>query len=218
LLPCFLSSPDGRREWVNLLEKGVRRHTNVPGAIGSRAASLANKMAVLMHSWLLQTLTVERLRCYLASHVSLTTDFGTESKMADTPNMELDGKLLPGGDAPLLDHDVGEGSHHRSLAQYEHLMPHTLQVGGVLHILANALSQVHTHLQAWHEYLPLLSAVAHFLHFPDYRRRLQERNFSSPRLAVFRTFFDNAAGQQLVSYIIVFVAFFFVAVLLNSAF
>eukprot|EP00974_Lingulodinium_polyedra_P068259 6609274-Lingulodinium_polyedra.AAC.1 len=72
-----------------LLRERVQSHMHVPGALGSRAASLDHKMAVWVHGLSLETRGEAQLRVYLASFVSNCTDLGTEVGMTEYPNMDI---------------------------------------------------------------------------------------------------------------------------------
>jgi hypothetical protein len=78
--------------------------------MGSGATSLPYKISGIGHSWLMETLEEMKLRHYLGTQVSFTSDMGTELGSADFPNMKLDGDFLPGGPAPLLEDDIGQAS------------------------------------------------------------------------------------------------------------
>jgi hypothetical protein len=83
--------------------------------MGSGATSLPYKVSGIGHSWLMETLEETKLRHYISTQVSFTSDMGTELGTGDFPNMQMDGDFLPGGPAPLLEDDVGQASQSHTL-------------------------------------------------------------------------------------------------------
>jgi hypothetical protein len=149
-------------------------------------------MMAIIHAWRLENVTEEQLRSYYKEIISVTSDMGTELSTTEFPNLphsDLGATALPSivddsGDALMLDAS-GQGSDLQTL------LPFSLKVPGMMHVLANATKQVHTSLHVWEDLKTEFSEVASFLHVPDNRRRMQSCLYTG-RLQVFASFFDTA--------------------------
>ena len=184
--------------------KACSKHVNVPVVLGARATDLPNKAAALVHALRLETGTSTGLQAMLASTVSFTSDMGVEAGLPNFPKVDL-AQLCVAQIPEELQDDVGVGADASGAAvgpeseltpsteDSNFMFPHTLLVCGVLHILANATSQVHEKLAVWQEFKPQLKAVACFLHHGHYRDRLKGTCFGKrSRFAAFADFFNTA--------------------------
>ncbi|CAE7037669.1 unnamed protein product [Symbiodinium sp. CCMP2592] len=190
---CFQCSQK-RRQSLELLEKACDRHMHVPVVLGSKATDLPNKAAALLHSLRLETLTADCLRATLASTVSFTSDMGVESGLADFPKVDMN--VLSVADLPVTDIVQDDMDDERpcdeKIDDGDFMFPHTLVVCGVLHILANATSQVHERMGVWQAFKPQLQAVARFLHYAHYRQRLKSTCFGRrTRFSMFADYFNT---------------------------
>ena len=167
--------------------KACEKHMHVPVVLGSRATDLPNKAAALVHSLRVETVNAEALQAILATAVSFTSDMGVESGLPDFPKVDL--RQLCVAELPAdidIEDDVGGGGGENMNAvacaggeceDSPYMFPHALMVCGVLHILANATSQVHERMGAWESFKPKLQVVAQFLHSAHYRSRLRSTCF-----------------------------------------
>ena len=189
--------------------KACSKHMNVPVVLGARATDLPNKAAALVHALRLETGTSAGLQAMLASTVSFTSDMGVESGLPDFPKVDL-AQLCVAQIPEELQDDVGAGADASgtsvgpgpelpaSTNDSNFMFPHTLLICGVLHILANAASQVHERLGVWQEFKPQLKAVACFLHHGHYRDRLKSTCFGKrTRFAAFADFFNTACPMPI---------------------
>ena len=195
-VPCL---PGPRKQSAHTMLQGCNKHMQVPVVLGARPTDLPNKASALLHSLRLETGTSTSLQALLASTVSLTTDLGVEAGLSDFPKVDLAHMCI----APLpanVEDDIGDSLSCAAVvpgnaeeSQSDYMFPHTLMVSGVLHILANATSQVHERLGVWQSFKPKLQVVARFLHYGYYRSRLKSTCFGKQtRFSSFASFFDTA--------------------------
>jgi hypothetical protein len=175
-----------RMHWTMIMASAVRKHMHVPVGMGSQAQGLANKLDGLTGSWKYEAPTEHSFEYFRSSVVCFTTDLGTESQVGDAPavpeNLEIGGAMMDDNGGPLPSDKLPSGF----------LFQHGMTVLGVLHVLSNAVRQVHKHLRCWATLLPNVSALSSFLHHKCFRDRLKAKCFSIPRLLPFRSFFDTA--------------------------
>ena len=74
--------PDGWSAWHTQLES-VSHHICIPTAVSSGQRDLVHKVSALMHSFGMESKSLEGLRVFLSSVRSFTSDMGTELSMPD---------------------------------------------------------------------------------------------------------------------------------------
>jgi hypothetical protein len=131
-----------------------------PVALGSGRASLVNKVAALIHAfWLLSGWAM--LQSLLSNVVSITTDLGTECKLADFECADIR-KLQPRWivDAEMVD-DTGE-----SVFTTPFLFKSALPIAGLLHIFSNAMNDVNRALENWDTFYDSLKIIEALVSVP----------------------------------------------------
>jgi hypothetical protein len=186
-----------RQSWSQTQRELLVKHFHVPVAKGSRASDLSQTVSGLVHSWRLECITEDVLRNFYESLMTHTTDLGVEGGVAEYPDVETE-HLVAEGHLPEIIDDSGapaEGPQQQNPddpdGHQRFLFPWAMAVPGLLHILANALQQVHKSFDFWDTYVSDLSACASFLHVSDNRKRLQNQCFTG-HLFCFRPFFETA--------------------------
>ena len=190
-----------RLEHSTELMRIMDSHTLPPTALGSGRASVVHKLAASAHSQYLEAGTELALRRNLDAHIALTTDQGTESLVADLPDVDIQ-KLLPylagaaGEDADVnlraLDGEPeSKGDERLFLFQY------CLVVPGLLHILHGATEKLMGVLKEATAYMATFNVLVHFLGSNYHRDRLVATCFNEGQAHgfahLFRTFQSKVA-------------------------
>jgi hypothetical protein len=76
-------------DWTKAFKKLFTTHTQTPVALGQRRSSLAHKLSAIVWTWYLETPSIQMLRKFFACMVSICTDQGTESGIADVADIPL---------------------------------------------------------------------------------------------------------------------------------
>ena len=152
----------------------ITAHSFLPVAIGLRASALPNKVAALFHALFLETGSIDGIKRFCESLVSVTSDLGTESGLCDfhatdiadfvpawlqPPNIEADGVDEPQADAPSSAWDAAW------------LLPNAIMIPGMLHIVSNILADAHSRLSYWDTFHGQLKALSKLLCHPPRRDR-----------------------------------------------
>ena len=157
-------------EWLEEVAKqhtillhGIRRHDNVPVALGRGATQLADKVSALLHAWCLECSDRPSLRRFLNSFHSFTTDMGTELGVSrfhyaglDQESMMPEWLRKPIPDV-LVDNggDISEDDDSANPS----FLPHALQVPGMLHIVFNLTKELAHALPDWEWFWEKLKMV-----------------------------------------------------------
>ena len=162
-----LFGSETRKLATEFLHTAIDTHTCVPATLAWRRASLLHKLECMVHSFLLEVPgQIAGVEKHLATFHSWTTDQGVESLQADTEFVSVGDLLewLPGGAserASVKQHSLEEldlpedgpppiliESRQEQFAK-QHLMPNTLWVPGILHILHKATETLLEILESW---------------------------------------------------------------------
>ena len=120
-------------------------------AFGQGRTDLESKAAALLYAWQWEC-GLDHLSEFLDSIVSITTDLGVESGLAEYETLDIE-QLLPWwllASRMVLDVD-GPGPMMVELAR-KHLFMHALPIAGTLRIFSNASKQTNKALAWWPEF------------------------------------------------------------------
>ena len=155
------------------VKAGILEHTMPPVGLGRRAAATEFKIRAWLHALALEHGSDEVMVDALQSFVSLTTDLGAESGIADyeclrwrdfLPRWQDDVRLEMDGE-PLDGCPLGRG------AQPEALLPRGFVCPGVLHIIDNAFLDMADCLPGWLDWYDGLTSILTVLSSDSHRQR-----------------------------------------------
>ena len=156
-----------RARLAQLLAAHLLQHILPPAALGSKRASLLHKVHALLHGIRMESASWRAVGELLQNVVSVTTDQGVESGIADVHSVDLDAMF------PHLT-DLTEDPEHLNLvscdapalgaaADIHHLMPLAIWVPGALHMLHGAAHELTNGLAHFDEiYYPMLADFTNF--------------------------------------------------------
>jgi hypothetical protein len=169
-LTKHLFGDKSRKELTEFLHMAIDTHTCVPATLAWRRASLLHKLECMVQSFLMEVSgEIAGVEKHLGTFYSWTTDQGVESLQADVEWVRVGDLLewLPGGaskrSSTIQQHSLDEldlpeddsqpppiliESREEQFAR-QHLMPNTLWVPGILHILHKATETLLDALESW---------------------------------------------------------------------
>ena len=150
-----------RLEVANCVRARIHEHTMPPVGLGRRATATEYKVRAWLHALSLEHGSDEAMAGALGSFVSLTTDLGAESGIADYECLRWRDFLGPWQDEVRLEADEaprGSAPLCRG-AQPEALLPNGCVCPGVLHIIDNAFLDMDTQLPGWRGWYDGLTAI-----------------------------------------------------------
>ena len=174
-----------RNESAELLHKVLKRHRQIPIALGSGQAGALHKFRVLVRKVLAESSNFMHLSSLMSSIHSVTTDLGAEGGIADlqVPLIQAIPKFMQSHSLPVL--DVGEmsgidaeeyllqGSYPApSPLASEYSLPFATTVPGMLHICHNIDADLPEHLSFYPHWLQGLKPLVRLLHHDHWRKRL----------------------------------------------
>ena len=165
-----------RLEVAKRLRASLREHTMPPVGLGRRATATEFKIRAWLHALLLEHGSDEAMAAALGSFVSLTTDLGAESGIADYECGHWRDFLGTWQDEVRLEADeepLGSPSPGRG-AQPKALLSEALVCPGLLHIVDNAYLDMNEHLPGWRGWYDGLTAILKVLSEDTIRQRFLE--------------------------------------------
>ena len=150
-----------RLEVANCVRARIHEHTMPPVGLGRRATATEYKVRAWLHALSLEHGSDEAMAGALGSFVSLTTDLGAESGIADYECLRWRDFLGPWQDEVRLEADEaprGSAPLCRG-AQPEAVLPNGCVCPGVLHIIDNAFLDMDTQLPGWRGWYDGLTAI-----------------------------------------------------------
>ena len=150
--------------WLQQLRKILVCSNVPPASLGSHRSGLSHKVHAFTHSLMLEVGDSQALKKWLPNLVSLTTDFGTESKIATDRSWPMD-ELFP--HAVGLECDV-EGAR-RDDSHLELSYRDTLHIPGALHILHNIAADITGVMTSFPVMKPKLQGISNILSQKQYR-------------------------------------------------
>jgi hypothetical protein len=159
-----------RVEAQRQLRQNIAEHTLPPVGMGRKASSTEHKIRAWLHAMLLDHGTDQGMVRALASFMSMTTDLGVESQIADyeckswqdfLPSWQRAGFLQPDCEAA----DEGAAETPRAL------LPNGMVCPGLLHIIDNAFLDLDKSLPGWSPWYRGLVAIVKLLSTEGLRKR-----------------------------------------------
>ena len=152
-------------------------HHLLPGALGSRAASLPRKASTLLCQMRHETSDVGHFHSIIDSVVSFCTDMGTELGIADITKSgwaHFHESLRLPEQHPIVQDDGTDAAHFpdseeapQLTSSNVHLFRRALPIPGVLHIISSCTEMLHTSVFTHRaEFIQQLSAVTRMLCTP----------------------------------------------------
>eukprot|EP00971_Amphidinium_carterae_P329818 6462518-Amphidinium_carterae.2 len=161
-----------RARLTQVLQKAVKKHTQIPVALGHGASSLEHKLRAFMHALWMETPLPHSSSMPRAceSIMSFTTDMGTESALPDY-QVQRWTDLLPSWMRDESDQEPAmHGSDSDELfaeppahVRMKPLFPQALLIPGALHMFDNTFQAVDHALGDWVFFLDGLRALASLL-------------------------------------------------------
>ena len=143
-------------------------HHQIPTAIGSGAGSVEHKTRCLIQQFLVEAKSAEHVTSIMSNIVATCLDMGTEMSIPDVVGpsaaeymaswgYEADGHLE--ADHEDLSEMPAAGAPAR-LGQNTPLMPKTMIIPGILHVLDNMVEQMNADLPGYESWLGGFKALA----------------------------------------------------------
>ena len=175
------------------LHNHVRRRRQMPMAVGSGAATMADKVKSMALKFHHEAHDIQTLRKVAAQVQSFTVDLGVESGLAQAAGdvedylptwMKLAADILPdeGLEIPAV------GAEQKT----SWVFPNSLLSAGLDHISNNLQADLDEHLQGWQTWLPGFKALAHLLSHKYLMKRLVARCVAGTAYAAVARCFETA--------------------------
>ena len=162
-------------QFLNEMQTLLDQHIFVPTALGLRASSLTHKVAAWLHAVCLESKKVDDVVAMLKSIVSVTSDMGVELGITHfaLKNVEL---VLPSWMAGCGVIDNGDGDEApRALTLDGHLLEGAIPIPGMMHIVTNVLTDMHSSLHDWDRFVARLHPLMQLLCHKPRRERFIQR-------------------------------------------
>ena len=172
------------------LRRDIRRHRQMPMAIGSGAGTMPDKIKAVALKFCHETSDANTLRRVASQVQSFTVDLGVESGLSHAPGDIQD--YLPAwvkvADAILPDDglDIPEEE-----GRTQQVFPSSMVTAGLDHVSNNLQSDLDEHLQGWAAWLPPFKAVAHLLSHKYLLKRLVARCVAGTQVAALASSFET---------------------------
>ena len=172
------------------LRRDIRRHRQMPMAIGSGAGTMPDKTKAVALKFCHETSDANALRRVASQVQSFTVDLGVESGLSHAPGDIQD--YLPAwmkvADAIIADDGLDMPEEE---ARTQQVFPNSMMTAGLDHVSNNLQSDLDEHLQGWAAWLPSFKAVAHLLSHKYLLKRLVARCVAGTQVASLASCFDT---------------------------
>ena len=162
-----------RHEAGIILDTTLRKHHQIPIALGSGRSGALQKFRAIVRKVLAESADSHHCKALLASIHTITTDFGAEATLTElqvTPEAAVESWLgKASGESFAIDVEEFEGEE---LIGDVYAFPHATLVPGILHICDNIDGDLAKHLDSFEEWLQGLKVLIALLHHTHLRDRL----------------------------------------------
>lgn len=184
-----LDAAEQREASVRRLQQILKRHRQIPMAMGSGRTDLDVKCKLVAMKFYFEAHTIEATSRIMERVKALCTDMGTEQGLADVRGLQAK-DFLPEWmqaqeqnleeDAGLADSPPGIDQALRS----DHFLPTAIVSAGICHVCDNMCKEVDAQLSWWETWLPGFKAVAFLLSKDHLRRRMVASCFTEQHSAL----------------------------------